>query len=138
MKSKAYIAIKGTQKSEGGKNVIDFRTDGEFEIKNGAYFIYYDETDESNKKTETVIRATADSLSLKRVGGVSETMMLRKNERHMMQLGTEAGDLIFGVNTKDLSCRLGEKGGKITVKYDLEYNSSLMSEHGLSITVTKR
>ena len=56
----------------------------------------------------------------------------------MMQLGTESGDLIFGVNTKDLSCRLNEKGGKITVKYDLEYNSSLMSEHGLSITVTKR
>ena len=138
MKESAYITIKGVQKADGVRNVTEFKTDGLFERKKDAYFIYFDEIDERDVKTKTVIRVTDDSMSLRRVGSVSETMMLRKNERHIMQYGTEVGELMFGVNTKDLKCRLDEKGGRITVKYDLEYNSSLMSEHGLSITVTKR
>jgi uncharacterized beta-barrel protein YwiB (DUF1934 family) len=138
MQSTAFISIKGIEQIDSNENVIEFKTNGTFEKKNDIFFINYDETDEEGHTTKTVIRATSDSIALKRDGIISQTMLFRKNERHLCQYNTLFGQMILGVNTTDLICKLTESGGNLSIKYGLEHNGSLLSNHILTVKVTKR
>ncbi|MBQ2945456.1 MAG: DUF1934 domain-containing protein [Clostridia bacterium] len=138
MKNNAFISIKGTQTTDGDKNVVEYKTDGEFEIKNNVYFLSYLEPDDQGGDIKTVIRVADDSVAIRREGITGQTMMLRKGERHHCQYVTAFGEMLLGVNTHSLKYKMSQDGGHISVKYDLEFNSSLLSENSLSISVKCR
>ena len=138
MENNVFISIKGTQTADGDKNIVEYKTEGSLEIKGGAYLLSYIEPDEDGRDIETVIRLADDSVAIKRSGAMGQTMLLRKGERHICQYTTLFGEMLLGVNTHSLKYKMSEAGGHISVKYDLEFNSSLLSENSLSVSVKPR
>jgi uncharacterized beta-barrel protein YwiB (DUF1934 family) len=138
MDNNAFISIKGTQKTDGDVNVVEYKTEGNLELKNGSCFLSYVEPSEEGGEIKTVIRLFGDSVAIKRNGVMNETMLLRKGERHLCQYNTLFGEMLLGVNTHSLKYKMNEEGGHLSVRYDLEFNSSLLSENTLSISVKPR
>ena len=93
------IDIKGIQGIDDDSNVIEFTTDGRFGIKDGEFFISYDEGQmlEESLEVKTSIFIKPDSVILQRNGAIKSRMVIEKGVRNTCFYSTPHGNMVLGI-----------------------------------------
>lgn len=137
MKKDVLIKIKGIQIVENEPDVTELFTRGFFYKRNNNYYITYDETETTgfNGSKTTLKVEGKDKLTLIRSGKAKSHLIIQNGERNVGHYGTEQGELLIGVYTKDFSSKLTDCGGDLYFSYELDINSSLVSENEVYINI---
>lgn len=139
MKDKFLISIKGIQVIDGEKDVIEMTTTGKYIKKNDHAYIGYKEYDRDNPEicSNNLIKVeNEDKVTIVRNEGKQTRLILEKGRRHQCHYRTVMGDLMIGVFSDTISSQLDENGGKLYVKYSLDFNSSFVSKNEFYIDIT--
>lgn len=129
MKQNATIFVTGIQSVDGEKDKIEFSSEGTVEQSTrGMKFTYHEMTDEG-ESSETVLTFIGETVKIDRSGANEMTMIVQKGRRRGCTLSTPAGPLVIGTFGTSLS--LGTDN--LSIKYDLDMNSVLMSQNELHI-----
>ncbi len=132
------INVRGESSNQGESDIIELTTEGRFGIKEGQYFLTYNEGEllEEKVQVKTSIHIkNCDSLVLQRSGTVNSRMVIKKGERNTCFYSTTFGDLVIGIFGESLSFNLNEKGGNIDLVYTIDTNMQLISRNRVNITI---
>ena len=137
MKKDVFIEIRGRQQNDEGTDVTELLTEGLLCRQNGKYYLIYDESEATGfKDCRTTLKLEgADKVTLRRTGPNRSELVIEKGVRHVGLYGTVAGDLQIGVFAESITNGLGEQGGKVHFKYQLDVNSVFLSENEIFIDV---
>lgn len=135
------IDIKGTQKFENDSDIINVTTLGHYcEKSTGRYITYkeYDSDGSENGEQTSVVKIGNDNMvTITRIGKFGSRLTLENNRRHQCHYSTVAGDLMIGIFTNKMNIDLNENGGMVEVGYTIDFNSGLVSENEIKISVKK-
>ena len=132
------INIIGIQGIDDQTDTIEFVTEGRFGIKDGEYYISYDESGmlDSGEEVKTHIHIkSSDSLVLQRSGAIKSRMLVEKGKRNTCFYSTPHGELVIGIFGELIEHNLSEKGGNLTLKYNIDSNLTLISKNEVKISI---
>jgi len=132
------IDIKTEQTVDGNTDLIEFTTDGRFGIKEGNYFISYDESrllEVDGKIKTTVFIKPDNSVVLQRSGAYSSKMVIEKGVRNNCFYATPMGELSLGVFGEKVKSSLNEDGGSVCMNYTIDTNLQLLSRNKVKISI---
>lgn len=138
--SEYIIDIVGTQKIDDEKDVIKVTTTGNYTVApTGNKFIRYKEYDNENPamSQNTTIKICDNQIFITRNGGYESQLILELNKRHQCHYATPMGSLFIGVYTNKMDINLNEKGGRLSVEYTLDLDTSNVSENTFDIKIRK-
>lgn len=141
MESNYLISIVGKQKIDGETDVIEVVTEGKYTMRNGKYFISYEEydKDDPNEHFTSVVKAEGENMvTIMRSGAASSRLLLEKKRRHYCHYNVPVGEMMIGIYTSQINSTLNDKGGELHVKYTIDFNASLASENEFHITVKRK
>lgn len=131
------IDIKGIQGIDGESDTIEFTTDGRYGIKDGEFFISYDEGqmlgDGTEIKTSLIIKP--DSVVLQRSGAIKSRMVIQKSARNTCFYSTPYCNMVIGIYGEEIKYDLSEKGGNLSLKYNIDSDLQLVSKNSVDIRV---
>ncbi len=135
------IDILGTQTPENcEKDTISFTTVGGYmSTKTGNRLIRYKEYDPENPSLNmtTLIKVEDKQISIIRNGDYKGQLILELDKRHQCYYPTPLGSVVVGIYTKKMDVDMNSSGGKISVEYTLDFDSSVISENTFDINVRK-
>mgnify|MGYP003558582145 CR=1 FL=1 len=131
------IDIKGIQGIDDESDTIEFTTDGRFGIKDGEFFISYDEGQmlEESLEVKTSIFIKPDSVVLQRNGAIKSRMVIEKGVRNTCFYSTPHGNMVLGIYGDSVDYDLSEKGGSLKMSYNIDSNLKLVSRNEVSIKI---
>ena len=132
---KALISVKGFQYIDDDENVIEFKTVGKYGVKNDKIYIIYDETDETGKKTDTMIKFSSTQVVMHRSGAVNNRMVVEVGKRHSSLYSTPLGSFVLDIYGESVKSTLNESGGTLSLIYTLNMNTSPVGKNRIEITV---
>ncbi len=137
MKKDIMIRLVTRQTSdEDEPQTLEITTHGTLENSGSGYLIEYDEIDDELKNCRTAIQIVAPtSITMTRDGNYNSQLIIEKDKRHTCIYSTPFGDLSMGVFASDVSAAIKENGGRIKMKYTIDFNSSMVSENTVNVTV---
>lgn len=137
MKKDVYISIRGVQRADDGRDETELFTRGGFCRRNNSYYITYDESEATGfEGCKTTLKVEgSDKITLIRSGPVRSHLVVQSGERNIGRYGTEQGDIVIGVNTRQIDSHLTDEGGDLYFAYSLDINSSLVSENEVFINI---
>lgn len=140
-KDEFLIDILGTQKPDDAQeDVIHVTTVGGYlATKTGNKLIRYKEYDPENPSLNltTVIKVEENQISITRNGDFKGQLILELDKRHQCYYPTPLGSVTVGIYTKKMDIDMDSTGGKISVAYTLDFDSSVVSENTFDISVRK-
>ncbi len=132
------INIKTEQTVGDSTDTIEFTTDGRFGIKDGSYFISYEESKllevDGDVKTTLYIKSD-DSVVMQRNGAYSSRMVIEKGVRNNCFYVTPMGELSLGIFGEKVKTNFSENGGSIDMNYTIDTNLQLLSRNSVNISV---
>lgn len=141
MNENFLINITGIQELDGQKDKIEMTTAGSYVMKKNHTYISYKEYDDENPQISSgnIIKVEGnDKVTIIRNGGKQTRLILEKGKRHQCHYRTIMGDLMIGVFADTINAELNEKGGKLHVKYSLDFNSDFVSNNEFYIDVKSK
>ncbi len=131
------IDIKGVQGIDDETDTIEFTTDGRYGIKDGEFFISYDEGQMLGDGTEvkTSLFIKPDSVVLQRKGTINSRMVIEKGTRNTCFYSTPYCNMVIGIYGDEIKCDLSEKGGKVKLLYNIDSDLKLVSKNCVDISV---
>ncbi len=131
------ITVKGTQSIDGEGDSVELTTCGRFGIKEGKYFLSYEEGDLSHKgRVKTRININSDnSAVLNRSGDIESRMEIVKGQRRPCLYATGVGNIYIEIYGEQISVNLGENGGRVMLGYSIFSGLNVISRNTVEITV---
>jgi len=133
-----FISIKGVQGIDDQTDTIEFMTDGRFGIKDGEYYISYDESgmlDTGEEVKTHIYIKSCDSLVLQRSGAIKSRMLVEKGKRNTCFYSTPHGELVIGIFGECIEHNLTESGGEVKIKYTIDSDLRLISRNEVNISI---
>lgn len=142
MKEDYLIKVTGIQEVDGESDKVEIITAGTLMHRDGKFLIKYTERDNDDPRiaidNSVLVNGNTQVTVIRNFGGESR-LILEKGRRHQCIYTTVAGDLSVGVYTDFIKNSLiPEVGGKLSLKYSLDFNAGLVSNNELHITITKK
>lgn len=137
IKDNVTISLVSTQSDGKTTEQTELITRGRLEKKADRFVISYDETEATGFEgtvTELSIYGN-EKVTLNRTGEYMSNLIIEKGKKHHCHYGTPYGDIMVGVNSKEISANLTEKGGNVSFKYVIDVNSSYLGDFDISIDV---
>lgn len=137
MKKDVLISIRGIQKVDAEQDTTELFTRGNYYRKNDHYYITYEESEATGfQGSRTTLKVEGERrVTLIRSGQVRSHLVVESGERNIGMYGTEAGDMVIGINTHQIRSGLTDSGGDLYFSYSLDINSSLISENEIFVSV---
>ncbi|MBE6776572.1 MAG: DUF1934 domain-containing protein [Ruminococcaceae bacterium] len=132
------IDIKTEQTVDGNTDTIQFTTDGRFGIKDGSFFISYDESrllEVDGEVKTTVFIKPDNSVVMQRNGAYNSRMVIEKGVRSNCFYSTPMGQLSLGIFGEKVMSSLTENGGNLVMNYTIDTDLKLLSRNRVNITV---
>lgn len=130
------ISISGMQIAEDDSNSVEMITAGDYFLKNGKHYILYDEIQEdTGGVTKNTIKIHQSGLDIIKRGSSSVHMTFEKDKKNMSCYATPIGELMIGINTKDIQIHEEEDSLKVRVAYSLDINYQHVSECNIVLDI---
>lgn len=136
-------AGEGTAEDEKAE-FVELMTRGDLVLRNGSYYITYQETETTGYDgctTTLKIAADGSRVSMLRFGkaaGAGTQLLIEKGKRNLCHYETGYGSMTLGVTADEILCELTEDGGTVRFAYLLDAGTNeLVSRNRLEVTVTK-
>ncbi|MBQ8573161.1 MAG: DUF1934 domain-containing protein [Ruminococcus sp.] len=142
MKEDYLIKVTGIQEIDGESDKVEIITSGTLMYRDSKFLIKYTERDNDDPRiaidNSVLVNGNTQVTVIRNIGAESR-LILEKGRRHQCIYTTVAGDLSVGVYTDYIKNTLiPDVGGKLSLKYSLDFNAGLVSNNELHITITKK
>lgn len=124
----AVFSIKNAQKFDEDDELLEVTTEGHFYMKNGSYFLLYDEYTEIGE-ISVMIKVSGDSVVIRRKGACSAKMEYRKGYKQEVLYSIPFGDMLIDLETESVSHQLNAGGGSLELVYKLTINQETILNH---------
>lgn len=115
---------------------IELFTQGKITKRGEKVYLSYQESDlMGGEGVETKVKAQPGQVTIMRFGDHSMHMVFEEGKPHQCLYRTDFGELVVGIHTKKLENKLTEKGGTLSVRYNMEINHSGVSENEITLKV---
>ncbi len=133
----AVITVTTLHTADGDTQKIEMMTEGTYERTSYGYHIQYGETEENGYKDSNIELLIFDSgkLQIIRSGAVSSELLIELGTKHYCTYGTPYGDMMVGVQAREIKSTLNKNGGEAFASYVVDFNSCLVGEYEMTITV---
>lgn len=140
MQDKYIITVVGEQTVDDEKDKIEVITSGHYEQKDGVITVTYPEFSEEdpNIRTDTTVTLSGGRLTIERRGEMSSRLLLEEGRRHQCLYDSPMGQMMIGIYTDRVRCRLDEHGGEIRASYQLDFSGAAVSYNELHITIKEK
>lgn len=137
MTKDVLITISGLQfMDEEGAEPVEVITAGEYYYRNGKHYILYDEVMEGFEgTTKNRIKIGENVMDISKKGVSNVHMSFEKNKKNLTSYQTPFGNLLIGIEARQLHIAEEEDVIDIKVEYDLEVNYEHLAECSLTISV---
>ncbi|MBQ2237466.1 MAG: DUF1934 domain-containing protein [Clostridia bacterium] len=131
------ISIKGIQGIDGDTDTIEFKTTGRYGVKNGGYYMSYEENELMGAKgIKTILHVKEDdTVVLQRSGAMQSRLIVQKGKRNACFYSTPQGELMIGIFGENVENSLKENGGRLSMCYTIDSNLQLISRNEVEILV---
>lgn len=132
------IDIKTEQSLDGQSDTVEFSTNGHFGIKDGSYFLSYDESgliDVEGEIKTTLYLKPDNTVILSRKGSYNSRMVIEKGVRNNCFYSTPVGNLSLGIFGENVLSNLNENGGSISMTYLIDADAKPLSRNKVNISV---
>ncbi|MDD6812734.1 MAG: DUF1934 domain-containing protein [Lachnospiraceae bacterium] len=131
MDKDVLISLRGLQfgQSEGEAEQIETITVGTYYERNGKYYVLYEEVTEGfDEHTKNRMKFGEHFLELTRTGLINVHMVFEENRKNMTSYHTPYGNILIGIDTKQIRIEKEEDRIGVTVDYALEVNYEMMAD----------
>ncbi len=131
------ISIVGKQDCDGEITEVIVDTLGGYVVEDGIRYITYEEYDDQNPNVSStaILKIENDSMLTMTKASSDTEIILEKEQRYSCMYDTGFGSMTMGVFTSEFKSDLTEAGGKLQVKYTLDFNANFASRNELLIEV---
>ncbi len=128
------------QEYEGGDAGIEVVTPACYYLRNGKHYIIYDEVVEGMTGTiRNKIKITGtDVVEIMRSGLSSSHMVFERNKKNLTYYHTPFGQMLVGVNTRNMKINVGEDKIDVQVGYELDVNHEPMADCEIKMNIMSK
>ena len=126
--------------SEEESEAIEVVTPANYYCKNGKHYILYDEVTEGiSGVTKNKIKISGeDSLEIMKSGISNAHMIFERNKKNLTYYQTPYGQMLVGVNTKNMEIRVTEKNIDVCVDYELDVKHEPLADCKIKMNITSK
>ncbi|HJA11975.1 MAG TPA: DUF1934 domain-containing protein [Candidatus Mediterraneibacter merdipullorum] len=125
---------------ETGDDNIEVVTPANYYCKNGKHYILYDEMLEGMAGTiHNRIKITGtDCVEIVKSGASSSHMVFEKNRKNQTYYRTPYGQMLIGVNTKNMEVSVADDKINVRVDYELDVNHEPLADCKIKMDILSR
>ena len=139
MTKDVLITISGVQLTDGESGDVEMITTGAYYQKNGKHYILYDEVLEGYEGViRNTIKIQPDSMDIIKTGVTNVHMTFERNKKRLTCYATSMGEMMVGLNTRNISIDESENSLKVRVEYSLDINYQHVSECNIVVDIQSR
>ncbi|HIZ80887.1 MAG TPA: DUF1934 domain-containing protein [Candidatus Mediterraneibacter pullistercoris] len=129
-----------TRGYETGDDSIEVVTPANYYCKNGKHYIIYDEVLEGMAGTiRNKIKITGtESIEIMKSGVSSSHMIFEKNKKNQTYYRTPYGQLLIGVNTKNMEVCVDDDRINVRLDYELDVNHEPLADCRIKLDVMSK
>ena len=133
-----HMGILADQEDEDDE--IEVVTPASYYCRNGKHYIIYDEVVEGMAgKIKNKIKITGDSVLEIMKSGLSNThMVFEKNRKNLTYYRTPYGQMLVGVNTRNMEVRVADDEIDVQVKYELDVNHEPFADCSIKMNIVSK
>ena len=133
-----HMGILADQEDEDDE--IEVVTPASYYCRNGKHYIIYDEVVEGMAGTiKNKIKITGDSVLEIMKSGLSNThMVFEKNRKNLTYYRTPYGQMLVGLNTRNMEIRVADDEIDIQVKYELDVNHEPFADCSIKMNIVSK
>ena len=134
-----HMGITEPQPDEGDEP-IEVVTPASYYCRNGKHYIIYDEVMEGMAGTiRNKIKITGDASVEIMKSGVSRThMVFETNKKNLTYYKTPYGQMLIGINTKNMKVSVSEDNIDVLVDYELDVNHEPLADCKIRMNITSK
>lgn len=119
---------------------IEIVTPASYYCRNGKHYVLYDEVVEGTGGTirnKIKINGT-DRLEIMKTGLTSSHMVFEKNKKNLTYYRTSYGQILIGVNTRNIEIRYGDSRIDVRVDYELDVNHAPLADCSIKMNIMSK
>ena len=134
-----HMGIVSTQPDEEDEP-IEVVTPASYYCRNGKHYIIYDEVLEGMAGTvKNKIKITGDtSMEIMKSGETGTHMVIEKNRKNLTYYKTPYGQMLIGINTKNMRVNVSEDNINVSVDYELDVNHEPLADCRIRMNITSK
>ncbi|HJC92394.1 MAG TPA: DUF1934 domain-containing protein [Candidatus Mediterraneibacter excrementigallinarum] len=119
---------------------IEVVTPASYYCRNGKHYIIYDEVLEGMAGTvRNKIKISGDaSVEIMKSGGTGAHMVFEKNRKNLTYYRTPYGQMLIGINTKNMKVNVSEDNIDVSVDYELDVNHEPLADCRIRMNITSK
>ncbi len=128
------------QESEEENEAIEVVNPANYYFRNGKHYIVYDEPVEGMSGTiKNKLKITDDNTVEIMKSGISNAhMIFEKNKKNQTYYSTPYGQMLVGVNTKDMKVDVKENRIDIQIDYELHVNHEAVADSTIKMNIISK
>ena len=141
MTKEVLVTISGLQFSpETDNESVELITSGSYYKKNGKHYIIYDEIVEGVSDTikNKIKISGTDSLEIMKSGLSNTHMIFEKNKKNLTYYKTLYGQMLVGLNTRNMEIEVSDETIKVRVDYELDVNHEPLANCKIRMNIVSK
>lgn len=140
MTKDVLVKVSGLQfAGEEDSDSIEVITSGTYYKKNGKHYVLYDEVMEGTTEvTKNVIKIGTDFMEVTRKGPATAHMMFERDKKTVSYYYTPFGNLLIGIDAKDIRMEESDLDINVKVQYGLEINYEHVADCHITVEVKSK
>ena len=150
MTKDVIVSISGLQMpAEGEAEPVEVITVGDYYQKNGKHYVLYEEVKsivevrvEVNEgfegSTKNIIKMQENCIDITKKGVSNVHMVFEKNRKNMSYYGTPFGNLLVGIDAKDIKVEETEHCIDVQIDYALEVNYEHLADCTIKMKIASK
>lgn len=141
MEKDVLIRVSGIQitEGEGAPEPIEVITAGQYFYKGDKHYLRYEEiTPDEAGTTKNTVKISPEVVDILKKGASNTHMIFQKDERTVSTYQTPFGNLLLGLDTKDITIEESDSALSVEVRYQLELAGQHVANCHISITANEK
>ena len=127
------------QGDEPGNEPIEVIAPANYYEKNGKHYVLYEEVNEGFEgSTKNIIKMQENCIDITKKGVSNVHMVFEKNRKNMSYYGTPFGNLLVGIDAKDIKVEETEHCIDVQIDYALEVNYEHLADCTIKMKIASK
>ena len=133
-------ADENTEALETGADTVEVVTPASYYCRDGRHYIIYDEVLEGMAGTiKNRIKITGtDTVEIVKSGLSSSHMIFEKNRKNLTYYRTPYGQMLIGVNTRNMEVSVDDDRINVSVDYELDVNHEPLADCKIKLDIMSK
>lgn len=142
MTKDVLLTIRGLQfatQDDTPEEPVEVITPGDYYKKNNKHYVVYDEVMEGFEGTNrNVLKVGEDFFEITKKGIVNVHMIFEKNKKNVTYYHTPYGNLLIGIDAKELKITETEENIDININYDMDVNYEFLANCNIKVNIKSK